>query len=71
MGIGYHVLYHLPPPPIKICELRIFSVIIKFVEAWLCNVYPVMASYDNKHWLSSHIRNSFIVSDDTGNIYSD
>lgn len=29
-----------------------------------------MASYDNKHWLSSHIRNSFIVSDDTGNIYS-
>uniref|UniRef100_A0A1B6M5E6 Uncharacterized protein n=1 Tax=Graphocephala atropunctata TaxID=36148 RepID=A0A1B6M5E6_9HEMI len=25
-----------------------------------------MASYDNKHWLLSHIRNSFIFSDDTG-----
>ncbi|XP_049954431.1 target of rapamycin complex 2 subunit MAPKAP1 [Schistocerca serialis cubense] len=25
-----------------------------------------MAIYDNKHWLLSHIRNSFIISDDTG-----
>ncbi|XP_054273637.1 target of rapamycin complex 2 subunit MAPKAP1 [Macrosteles quadrilineatus] len=25
-----------------------------------------MATYDNKHWLLSHIRNSFIFSDDTG-----
>lgn len=25
-----------------------------------------MAIYDNKHWLLSHIRNSFISTDDTG-----
>jgi len=28
-----------------------------------------MAFYDNKHWLLSHIRNSFISSDDTGASY--
>lgn len=27
-----------------------------------------MALYDNKFWLLSHIRNSFISTDDTGNI---
>lgn len=27
-----------------------------------------MALYDNKHWLLSHIRNSFITSDDSGNV---
>lgn len=25
-----------------------------------------MATYNNKHWLLSHIRNSFISTDDTG-----
>lgn len=25
-----------------------------------------MALYDNKHWLLSHIRDSFISTDDTG-----
>lgn len=27
---------------------------------------PTMATYNNKHWLLSHIRNSFISTDDTG-----
>ena len=31
-----------------------------------CLFSIIMAYYDNKHWLLSHIRNSFISSDDTG-----
>lgn len=27
---------------------------------------PTMATYNNKHWLLSHIRNSYIATDDTG-----
>lgn len=27
---------------------------------------PAMATYNNKHWLLSHIRNSYIATDDTG-----
>lgn len=26
-----------------------------------------MALYDNQHWLLSHIRDSFVATDDTGN----
>lgn len=39
---------------------------------WLCFEKKIpkqiveMALYDNKYWLLSHIRNSFISTDDTG-----